>query len=290
MRQSRDHARISAEDRAVLDKISADSLRGHLSFIASDLLEGRDSPSRGLDIAAEYIAAQFRRAGLQPIGDDGYFQTANMREMVPQREGFSLAVGQQSSALEIPPDHCDFYSVHGLNILGVKLYKLGNDDPSEVANIAQDQVAGRAIITDRLIRTSEDLPDKLRSGKPSLVIRVDRQIASGPVIATRRLIDPEERLQPPSSDVPMLVINDSDVVAMFDAMKPGLTDVTLSLRAPASVERPVRLRNVIGLLRGSDPEIADTYVLVTAHYDHLGMGADDKSTMAPTMTVVAWPQ
>src|ERR1051325_1544891 len=60
---------------AALDRISADSLRGHLSFIASDLLEGRNTPSRGLDIAAEYIAAQFRRAGLEPVGDDGYFQT-----------------------------------------------------------------------------------------------------------------------------------------------------------------------------------------------------------------------
>jgi len=43
----------------VLGQISAGSLRGHLSFIASDLLEGRATPSRGLDLAAEYIAAQF---------------------------------------------------------------------------------------------------------------------------------------------------------------------------------------------------------------------------------------
>jgi Zn-dependent M28 family amino/carboxypeptidase len=52
-------------------------MRGHLSFLASDALEGRATPSRGLDVAAEYIAAQFRRAGLEPAGDDGYFQTAD---------------------------------------------------------------------------------------------------------------------------------------------------------------------------------------------------------------------
>lgn len=67
---------LTREMRVALNRISADSLRGHLSFIASDVLEGRDTPSRGLDIAAEYIAAQFRRAGLEPVGDDGYFQTA----------------------------------------------------------------------------------------------------------------------------------------------------------------------------------------------------------------------
>src|SRR6266849_997531 len=69
--------KITPDVRAALDHVSADSLRGHLSFIASDALEGRNTPSRGLDIAAEYIAAQFRRAGLEPVGDDGYFQTAN---------------------------------------------------------------------------------------------------------------------------------------------------------------------------------------------------------------------
>ncbi|WP_295990729.1 hypothetical protein [Rugamonas sp.] len=47
---------------AALERISADSMRGHLSFIASDLLEGRGTPSRGQDLAAEYIAAQYRRA------------------------------------------------------------------------------------------------------------------------------------------------------------------------------------------------------------------------------------
>ena len=61
---------------AVSSRISPDSLRGHLSYLSSDLLEGRGTPSRGLDLASEYIAAQFRRAGLEPAGDDGYFQTA----------------------------------------------------------------------------------------------------------------------------------------------------------------------------------------------------------------------
>src|SRR5262249_33246951 len=56
----------TADMNAALARISADSLRGNLSFIASDALEGRNTPSRGLDIAAEYIAAQFRRAGLEP--------------------------------------------------------------------------------------------------------------------------------------------------------------------------------------------------------------------------------
>src|SRR5947208_3259924 len=69
---------LDPEKQRAVDRISADSMRGHLSFLASDLLEGRDTPSRGLDLAAEYIAAQFRRAGLEPVGDDGYYQTTTL--------------------------------------------------------------------------------------------------------------------------------------------------------------------------------------------------------------------
>ena len=83
---------LTPEQRAVMSHISADSLRGNLSFLASDLLEGRATPSRGLDLAAEYIAAQFRRAGLEPAGDDGYFQTATVTMREPNREGFAMTV------------------------------------------------------------------------------------------------------------------------------------------------------------------------------------------------------
>ena len=56
----------SPAERELMETITANTLRGHLSFLASDLLEGRDTPSRGLDLAAEYIASQFRRFGLEP--------------------------------------------------------------------------------------------------------------------------------------------------------------------------------------------------------------------------------
>src|SRR5947208_17165032 len=85
-------AELPADWKLAVDRISAASLRGHLSFIASDLLEGRATPSRGLDMAAEYIAAQFRRAGLEPVGDHGYFQTAALVEREPNWDGFEMTV------------------------------------------------------------------------------------------------------------------------------------------------------------------------------------------------------
>jgi Zn-dependent M28 family amino/carboxypeptidase len=72
--------RISEFDRALFS-ISANSLRANLSFLASDALAGRWTPSPGLDAAAEFIASRFRAAGLTPGNDQSYFQIADLTEL-----------------------------------------------------------------------------------------------------------------------------------------------------------------------------------------------------------------
>jgi hypothetical protein len=160
-----DKAQTAPQDiQAALDRISADSLRGHLSFIASDLLEGRNTPSRGLDIAAEYIAAQFRRAGLEPAGDaakESYFQTSEW------------GVGQAKD----------------------NFVELAVDDGQQKMRARADQLAALGVNVEQQAPEANG-----NSGKPV-----------------------------------------------------------------------VKLRNVIGLLRGSDPALKDSYVIVSAHYDHIGV-------------------
>jgi Zn-dependent M28 family amino/carboxypeptidase len=54
---------------------SADNVRAHMGFLASDLLKGREAGTEGYDIAAAYVAAQFQQLGLKPAGDKySYFQ------------------------------------------------------------------------------------------------------------------------------------------------------------------------------------------------------------------------
>jgi peptidase M28-like protein len=55
------------------ETITGAQIRDYLSFIASDVLEGRDTPSRGLDTAAQFLAMNLSRWGLKPAGDDGTF-------------------------------------------------------------------------------------------------------------------------------------------------------------------------------------------------------------------------
>lgn len=54
-------------------EFSADRIKADVSFLADDLLEGRDTGSRGHEIAARYVATQFAAAGLQPGGKQGWF-------------------------------------------------------------------------------------------------------------------------------------------------------------------------------------------------------------------------
>jgi len=56
-----------------VDVIAAAQLKDYLSFIASDELEGRDTPSRGLDTAAKFLAMNLSRWGFKPGGDDNTF-------------------------------------------------------------------------------------------------------------------------------------------------------------------------------------------------------------------------
>jgi hypothetical protein len=70
-----------------LATIKADALEGHIYFLASDEMGGRDSLSHEGRIAAEYIAAFFHRAGLKPVGNNGtYFQNFPMVEAQLDRD------------------------------------------------------------------------------------------------------------------------------------------------------------------------------------------------------------
>ncbi|HEX3085793.1 MAG TPA: M28 family peptidase, partial [Pyrinomonadaceae bacterium] len=80
-----------------VDTISAEQLRTYLSFIASDEMEGRDTPSRGLDTVAKFIALNLSRWGFKPAGDDGTFmqKIALRREQIDSAKTIAEINGQK---------------------------------------------------------------------------------------------------------------------------------------------------------------------------------------------------
>ena len=74
-------ANLSPPVRAAAERITADGLARDLAYLSSDALKGRNTPSPGFDMAAAFITARLKKAGLEPAGDDGtFFQHYTMRE------------------------------------------------------------------------------------------------------------------------------------------------------------------------------------------------------------------
>jgi len=79
-----------------VDTIAAAQLRSYLSFIASDEMEGRDTPSRGLDTTAKFIAMNLGRWGFKPAGDDGtFFQRIMLRRDILDGAHSSAEINDQ---------------------------------------------------------------------------------------------------------------------------------------------------------------------------------------------------
>jgi hypothetical protein len=274
--------------RASLNRISAASMRKHLQFIASDELEGRNTPSPGLDRAAEYIAAHFENTGLEAVGDQGYFQTATWVQPVRSPKTFSLSIQSGGQAFNADPAQVSFTFPGALNLGGTSLVKVDFANTASHAELKASDIEGKVVITElpdmqgldrsqraSLMQAQNAFVSRLQSLKAALVLSVSRNGVAGTGFNPGRMFDPQNR--PPQgaatqqTTLPIVTLSGPGGAAVFDALPLGVTNAKLSITVDAPAEVPLQLRNVVGLLRGSDRVLRDTYVLVTAHYDHLGV-------------------
>jgi len=234
-----------------MEHISADSLRGNLSFLASDLLEGRATPSRGLDLAAEYIAAQLRRAGLEPAGDDGYFQTATVTVREPNRDGFSMTVTAGGRTMSVAADEAYILPTTSLRMDDAELVIA---DGSQT--LTAEAVNGKAV----LLTARSRFP---QGAQPALVLTLAASLPTAPQITNGQL--------------PAVLTGVIAKPELANFVR-GLADVRITIHAAAASEKAAKVRNVAAILRGSDPQLRDTYVMLSSHYDHLGLAAsgDDR--------------
>jgi hypothetical protein len=85
--------------RKSAETITAAELRDYLAFVASDEMEGRTTPSRGLDTTAKFIATMLSRSGVKPAGDDGsYFQKIALRREKVSPSGTEVELGGRKFA------------------------------------------------------------------------------------------------------------------------------------------------------------------------------------------------
>ena len=250
--------------------VTADALRGHVSFLASDALEGRNSPSQGLDVAAEYIASRFRAAGLKPMGDDGYFQTADWTRSQASPEGFAMTLESGGRRYEVPYSQVTMEAAPATQLDQVGMVRLSLE---EAAKTKDEALRGKALLInlpaiDRTVmQRYSSLRRRLLKLAPAAVIL----IAEGTVPASG----------PPSRGGGALrSLADTPLIPLVVVRKPELAtlqDVKLTLKLSAAIETPAKMRNVAGMIEGSD--LKDEVLIVSAHYDHLGLATSGKDTV-----------
>ncbi len=275
--------------RAAIERITPASMEGDLWFIAHDLLGGRDTPSPGLDIAAHYIAAQFRGAGLEPVGDDGYFQTATWESRRRGAGEFAAALRSGAQTITLRYEEVSIAAGDEVDLKGAPLVRLASANLAALDGMDPAVLTGAVVLTDlpnfrtaareaqrdAFVALQEVLPRLERAGAGA-VIAVDRLGKEGTGFGSGELVDPgagRPRRRGMQFNPPLLWSHSPQVAALFDSLIDGPVDGSADLVLGHAQAVPVPLRNVVGMLRGSDPLRRDEVALVTAHYDHIGAGA-----------------
>jgi Peptidase family M28 len=262
--------------RRIAARLTANDLKGDVSFLASDALQGRGTPSEGLEIAAEYIAAQFRRAGLHPAGDRDYFQTAPFASVTPVTDGLELSFHSAAGTIAVDRASMGLQEAAALSLSGTAAIKVPS---AGLDQLTAGQAGGKVLIV--------ELPDGAagRGGAAFAAMRripaVAAKVHAALVIllranggrgnAGRGNAGPRLREASTAAPVPVLAVWDPAARRALASAQPGPLEMTVSAHIAAPDVTPVKLHNVIGVLRGSDPALRNTYVLITAHYDHLGV-------------------
>ena len=125
------------DDLDAFKAISAKSMRANLRFLASDDMKGRDTPSPELDLAADWIASEFEKAGLQPGNKDSYFQVATFRDK-PVRNVIGLLPGSDptlKSTYLLVTCHYDHVGVRGTE--GDTIFNGANDNGSGTVSVVE---------------------------------------------------------------------------------------------------------------------------------------------------------
>ncbi len=285
-------ATLAAQD-APADRQAA--IEAHVRFLASDAMKGREAGSGEYDIAAQYVAARFFAAGLKPGGDAGYLQTVPLVRYRTEGESrATLSRGGRSETLAAGSDYAA--------IPDPMRAKVSVDAPVVFAGYGTDfdrlDVAGKIVAV--LPGAPRTLNSEVRAYLGSVSTKARAAAARGAVGVIQ--LPAPGKARPLPTMRPRMTWAEPDGAGHADAPIPILASfseagarklfagarVSWDAKTPRAGALPVRLAfesgnafeaarsaNVIGVLPGSDPGLADEVLVLSAHLDHIGIGAPD---------------
>lgn len=302
-------------------KVSAERIVRHIQFLASDRLQGRRTGTPAADEAAAYIAKEFQSYGLKPASPTGFLEPFNFVAGVKLGAHNTFRVGNSSgerefevggefmplgfssgeiaqgevvfvhygiSAPELQYDNYAGVDVKGKIVMILRGSPDGDNPHGRFADFTQPgleiqnktlkarEKGARGIIfvseeksfsDDRLSRLRHDL-NFLDAGIAAVAI--NRELAAYLLNhAISRVGSPEDRSKKDSLE---MLKEAGKSVALRLCTVTFKTDV---------VKIDGKSANVAGVLKGSDARLANEYVVIGAHYDHLGLGGPESLAAKP---------
>jgi len=322
--------------------INKENAYKHLSILASDEYEGRETGKKGAWMAADYIKNYFKSLGLKgPVNGD-YFQPIDMVTYDLSKMSFSLngqakeygkdfvisastvaLGGFNYDASEIVfagygLDKDGYNDFQGIDITGKVVMIFGNGDPTLKGSApAADRAARR-----KAMAAQQSKIQYLAEHGAKAVIQIDTFLdhispelkasysgAGQPALKTAASVAKMQNTKTvPSIRVTTAVANEilkqagTTVSAMQEKIVSTVKPASQLIKVASSgsalkAENKVRAENVLGFLEGSDPVLKDEILVITGHYDHIGLttsgtdkvnnGADDDGSGTTGVLMIA---
>jgi hypothetical protein len=310
-------APVSDENTAI-DTITQQALQDHLNYLADDAREGRLAGEKGYDEAARYVADRFAEMGLEPGGDDGWFQQVPLisyrideesATLVAHRDdddtalaykehfvmGGDAARSEDSVRAEVVyvgfgvhAPELGYSDYDGIDVEG-KIVALFGNAPGSFPHNERAYYSSRRVKADEAVRRGAIGSIALRSRRIDEYVpwqRVKAQAGTRPGMSWVTLAGEPADYYPQlqggasiSTEVARELfagtpISFEEARDATEASEPASTPLGLEVSLARKTNHEIiSSPNVVGLVRGTDPELADEYVVFTAHLDHNGVGA-----------------
>ena len=247
-------------------KLCAACIQAHEEFLASDALNGRGSATHDELVTATYVAAQLRQYGIEPAGDEGGY----LQKVPLLRRKFSSPPELQLPAATFK---------HGAEVL---FLHVGNVEPGPLqrfqigsGSTAPIQKGAFVLLQSKDNKVPSGEVEKVfeAGGAAVLVSETPRYHAHWDAIAKELFSGGLELADGTGNDIGFkgtVIMLNSDAAKQLDRVAEG---TTIKIAAPMDTPETAFTWNAVGKLRGRDPKLRDSVILLSAHMDHLGTGA-----------------
>lgn len=258
-------------------KFNREEAISHFKYLASDELKGRDPIRPEIELAANYIAGEFEKYGaMQVPGADGYFQIIPFKLSSPPKVGEIVLEGETFS--------------QGESLLVLNGKELEGTFPLVDVGFGLEEDYEGIDVTGKIVVTSVGAPDQMTPGalfslgskktkiaqeKGAVGILEMFNIPSVPWQLVSRYLNTTQLTvdQGTSSDLPYIWIKDPKNKIKSDMAKGKIEDARFNIQK--KIDKEIQGKNVVAWIEGTDPKLKNEFVMLSAHYDHVGVGEPD---------------